>query len=354
MPWDDDISEARRVLSVCAICNYCNGYCDVFDAIGLHRHLDQGDVQHLAHLCHNCRSCASACQYFPPHELSVNLPRTLAQIRQSDLDRLGWTVGRSWLAWVLAALPPILAVIFIPGDVLFAPHHGPGAFYRILPWPLITAAAAAALGWSGVGLLAGMVRHWRQTGMGTHIPTILAALPGALWDAISLRNLDGGQDRSCRDALGRPAPWRRRFHHALVAGMAACFAATIIATWWHHGLGLMAPYALTSLPVLAGTGGGILMLIGCLGLFWLGLRADPQLDWPQTRRANRSLLAVLAFIALTGLALLPLRDGPAMGIVLAIHLGAVLGFFATLAQSKLAHAPYRFLALLRARMDRRS
>jgi citrate/tricarballylate utilization protein len=41
-----------------------------------------------------------------------------------------------------------------------------------------------------------------------------------------------------------------------------------------------------------------------------------------------------------------------MGMLLAIHLGSVLGLFVSLPYGRLAHAPYRAAALWRAAMER--
>ena len=35
----------------------------------------KADVHYLANLCHNCGACLHACQYAPPHEFAVNVPR---------------------------------------------------------------------------------------------------------------------------------------------------------------------------------------------------------------------------------------------------------------------------------------
>ena len=40
---------------------------------------------YLANLCHNCGACLHACQYAPPHEFAVNVPRAMAQVRAPDL-----------------------------------------------------------------------------------------------------------------------------------------------------------------------------------------------------------------------------------------------------------------------------
>ena len=39
------------------------------------------DIIYLANLCHNCGACFYACQYAPPHEFGINVPRTLADLR---------------------------------------------------------------------------------------------------------------------------------------------------------------------------------------------------------------------------------------------------------------------------------
>jgi hypothetical protein len=51
-------------------------------------------------------------------------------------------------------------------------------------------------------------------------------------------------------------------------------------------------------------------------------------------------------VALTGLLLLALRSTSVMGLFLAIHLGAVAGFFVTVPYGKPVHAVYRYLALI--------
>ena len=39
------------------------------------------DLLYLANLCHDCGACYYACQYAPPHEFELNIPRIFAQIR---------------------------------------------------------------------------------------------------------------------------------------------------------------------------------------------------------------------------------------------------------------------------------
>ena len=87
--------------------------------------------------------------------------------------------------------------------------------------------------------------------------------------------------------------WRRRFHHFTFYGFMLCFAATCVATLYHYLLGWRAPYALTSLPVLLGTAGGIGLLVGPVGLLWLNLRRNPEQGDSAQNPMDRGFIALL-------------------------------------------------------------
>ena len=67
-----------------------------------------------------------------------------------------------------------------------------------------------------------------------------------------------------------------------------------------------------------------------------------------------AFLAMLFMTSLTGLALLLLRATPAMGILLAVHIGIVFALFITMPYGKFVHGFYRFVALVRYAKERRS
>ena len=67
-----------------------------------------------------------------------------------------------------------------------------------------------------------------------------------------------------------------------------------------------------------------------------------------------AMLGLLWLIAASGLLLLGLRHTGAMGVLLALHLGLVIGFFLVMPYSKMVHGIYRGLALLRHAQEKRA
>jgi citrate/tricarballylate utilization protein len=61
---------------------------------------------------------------------------------------------------------------------------------------------------------------------------------------------------------------------------------------------------------------------------------------------------LLLLAAVTGLLLVALRDTGAMAVLLAVHLGVILGLFLMLPYSKFVHGIYRSVALLKAAVER--
>lgn len=338
--------DARRALNICNTCGFCTGLCDVFPAAQLRQGLAEGDIRHLAHLCHDCRSCHYDCQYAPPHDLAVNLPAALAEVRARDYAAglpLGALVGLFALCLLGVPLAVLLAV---PWDMLFAAHTGPGAFYRVIPHPVMAGGAALAFG-AAVALLALRLAWFWRAGAGPGAHHGLRPWLRALHDAATLRNLKGCEDRS-----GPAGALRRRAHHLVAYGFGLTFAATLAGAALHHLAGRIAPYPLASAPVLLGGLGGLAMLAGLAVLEARRRRADRAPSSPRMEAEDRFARAQLAILAATGLAVLAFRDGPAMGLLLALHLGAVLGFALVLPFGKLSHGAYRLAALARNAAER--
>ncbi|MDH3263243.1 MAG: tricarballylate utilization 4Fe-4S protein TcuB [Paracoccaceae bacterium] len=341
------LEEARRQVEICNACRYCEGYCAVFPAITRRTEFADGDLTQLANLCHNCRGCYYACQYTPPHEFALNLPRVLAELRQESWTRYAWPAGlaerfqNSGLAIALA-LAAALALGF--WAVAALPGGGEG-FYAALGHGAMLAIFTPTFLFPLVALGIGLSRFWRETG--GH-PVTLADLREAAAAATSLGNLSGGQGQGCNyEREERYSDARRWAHQATMYGFLLCFAATSAGTVLHYLFAWPAPYPWWAPPKLFGVPGGVLLVLGTAGLAWLKTRADRELGAPRAWGGEMAFVLMLGLTGLSGLALYAATGTGAVAALLAIHLGAVFTLFLLTPYSKMAHGAYRFAALVR-------
>ena len=358
MPLTAPEAEVARQMQICNACRYCEGFCAVFPAMTRRLEFAKADVNYLANLCHNCGACYHACQYAPPHAFAVNVPQAMAVVRGQTYAEYAWPPAMGALykrngltvALALAAGLALFLVLAMArnGALLHAPLAG--NFYAIFPHNLMAAMFGAVFAFAVLALGIGVRRFWRDISPGR---ASTPAVAEAARNALTLKYLDGGHGEGCNEEDDRFTLARRRFHHFTFYGFMLCFASTSVATLYHYLLGLHAPYAFASLPVLLGTAGGIGLLIGPAGLLWLNLKRDPVPGDISQRPMDRGFIALLLLTSGTGLALLAWRDSGAMGLLLAVHLGVVMALFATLPYGKFAHGIYRSAALLKASIEKR-
>jgi citrate/tricarballylate utilization protein len=242
-------------------------------------------------------------------------------------------------------------LIFIAGFSLSHERHlfdkrlGSGAFYALMPHALMAAVFGAALAFAVIALTVG-ARAFMRDGGRFRAPLHPEAVRHAVGDTVQLRYLGGGGG-GCSPGDEADSDRRRLWHHVTVYGFLLCFAATCVATVYHYLLRQDAPYPWLSAPVLLGSIGGAGLLIGPLGLFWEKHKRNPTLFDDQQDALDVSFLTMLLLTSASGFALLLARDTPAMGVVLAAHLGIVLGLFITLPYGKFVHGIWRFLALVK-------
>jgi citrate/tricarballylate utilization protein len=350
-------AEVSRVLQICNACRYCEGFCAVFPAMTRRLEFGKGDVNYLANLCHNCGACLYACQYAPPHEFRVNVPEAMAKVRLETYTEYAWprSLGALYKRNGLT-----LSVALAAGLALFlmlaAATKGSlwdaveGSFYSIFPHNLMVALFTPVFLFALLALGIGVRRFWRQQAPGS-APN--AAVGEAMHDALRLKYLNGGHGEGCNNADDAFSKARGYFHHFTFYGFLLCFAATCVATLYHYLLGWPAPYGYTSLPKLLGVTGGIALVIGTVGLFWLNVHRHPlQQDMAQ-RPMDRGFIALLFLTAASGLVLMLTKNTAALPLALCVHLGSVMALFATLPYSKFAHAVYRSAALLKWAIERR-
>jgi citrate/tricarballylate utilization protein len=357
------LEEADRLMTVCNSCRYCEGLCAVFPAMEMRRSFSDGDLNYLANLCHACGACYTDCQFSPPHEFNVNVPKTLAIARAESYAAYAWPrvfsglFARNGLAISLIAASGVAAFVLgfaavLDRNVLFGIHTGPGAFYALMPHQAMAALFGAAFLYAMVALVMGVRAFWRD--IGEPIGTLIE--PASLWQAMKdagrLRYLDGG-GVGCVNQDEHPTDRRKIYHHLTFYGILLCFAATSLATLYHYLLAREAPYPWWDLPVVLGTLGGLGLLAGPAGLLAERFRRDPALVDEMRTGMDVAFIAMLFLTSLTGMALLLCRDTPAMGLLLALHLGFVFALFITLPYGKFVHGIYRYVALVRYAQERR-
>lgn len=352
-------AEVARQMQICNACRYCEGFCAVFPAMTRRLQFDnKADLNYLANLCHNCGACLHACQYAPPHEFMVNIPKAMAKVRMETYTDFAWPAAmgalykRNGLTVSMATafgLALFLVLALISQGTLW---HEPlaGNFYAVFPHNTLVVLFGSVFGFSVLALMIGVVRFWREITPGQASGV---AVGEAAHYALKLKYLDGGHGEGCNDEDDRFTLRRRIYHHFTFYGFMLCFAATSVATLYHYVFGWEAPYAYTSLPVILGTLGGIGLLIGPVGLFWLNMRRSPLHGDQAQQPMDRGFIALLFWTSLTGLALLIWRDTGAMALLLAIHLGFVMALFLTMPYGKFAHGFYRCAALLKSSIEKR-
>jgi citrate/tricarballylate utilization protein len=354
VPPPELLKEAERQMTICNACRYCEGFCAMFPAMELRRRFSDRDLIYLANLCFDCRDCYYACQYAPPHEFAMNVPHVFAQLRTETYRDYSWPRILSWLfrhnglavtlitaACVVAVL--LLVVAFQGVGVLTSAYVGEGAFYEVVPYAAMVVPALIVTVYGLAVLALGTYRFWRDTRGGV---VDVGAFLRATQDAFGLRYLKGG-GAGCNYPDAAFSDARRWYHHLVFYGFLLDLASTTVAGIYHHLLHWEAPYPLLSWPVVLGTVGGVMLLIGTGGLLGLKWRSDMAPAEQRMVTMDVAFLVLLFLTSLSGLLLLALRDTAAMGTLLAAHLGVVAGLFLTMPYGKFAHVVYRYAALVR-------
>jgi len=359
-------SEVARQMQICNACRYCEGFCAVFPAMTRRLEFGKADIHFLANLCHNCGACLHACQYAPPHEFAVNVPKAMAQVRgQTYADyawppALGQLYQRQGLTLSLAlaaglALFLVLGAVLQGGglDALWGANLGAN-FYNLFPHNLLVGLFAPVFLFVVFALGMGVRRFWRDVTPATSSAPLSAPATAEATDAVlRLKYLDGGHGDGCHNEDDAYTLSRRRFHHLTFYGFLLCFAATSLATVYHYVFGWAAPYDLPSVPKLLGAVGGVMLMLGTAGLWHLNRTRHALHGDAQQKPMDLGFIALLFLVSSSGLALWLARSTPALALLLCLHLGAVMALFATLPYGKFAHGIFRTASLLRHAIEKR-
>ena len=361
MPSPDLINEIDRQLTICNSCRYCEGYCAVFPAMELRRTFDKDDIIYMANLCFECRACYYACTYTPEHEYNINIPKVMSQLRVETyreyatprlLSRLLFNRKGAVFGLVAVCIALVFGLVWaIQGsDALFEANISDGAFFDVIPYLAITLPGLALSGYWLVVLAIGSVRFWRETRGRTGQMLSFSAFLKAGKDAFGLEYMKGGGE-GCDYPTAAKSYARMWSHHLLVYGILLDFASTTWAAVLHNFLSSEGPYAYISGPVILGSIGGLMIVLGASGLLWLKARSDRGPSESAMLSLDVAFLALLLLASVSGLALLALRESAGMGALLAIHLGIIAALYLTLPYGKFAHVVYRYAALIKYQIE---
>ncbi|MEM1610410.1 MAG: tricarballylate utilization 4Fe-4S protein TcuB [Sulfolobales archaeon] len=353
---EDLYREASRQFIICNACRYCEGFCAVFPAI--ERRLwsyDRGYIDYVANLCHDCRDCFYSCPYVSPNPFSINIPLLLSSIRLESYKRYTFPeqVSRifftrpllSGLIVTLISMALVYLYVILVGDPsrLLEGHRGPGSFYRIIPYDAIMIGGMALLAYIIAVLSISSYRYWRSIGS-TGSKHLIKPLIAGVWDAVSHRYFRGG-GTGCSYPGDKPGYIRLYLHLSIFTGFMLAILSTISAAIYQELLGILPPYGLTTPPVVLGTAGGFLIIMGSTGLLYLKSRSNKEIIDRNMLRLDVFMLVLLDLIALTGLLVMILRDTIYMGFILTTHMGFVIALFIIAPYSKIIHMLYRTLSL---------
>ena len=188
-----------------------------------------------------------ACQYAPPHEFAVNVPRAMAEVRGSRLTRN--TLGRPRLGALYKRKGLRLSrfgrcTLALPCSPWLKGVLGCDAARRKL---LSDVSAQSAGGMFGavfricnLALAMGVRRFWRDV-----TPATTAAIERARRVEATKRCYASRISMAAMATVAtnerRLHAARRRFHHLTFYGFMLCFAATIVATLYHYAFGWLHP-----------------------------------------------------------------------------------------------------------------
>lgn len=353
MSANDTTIEAIRVMTVCNACRYCEGHCAVFPAMVRQTEFTRNNIELLSNLCHQCGACYQHCQYADPHEFDTNVPLVFEQARLESYATFLWprfmqpAVRHGWKFMAISLLVSIgLFLLAVAGQAgvsqIIAPQI---SFYSLMPHSMMAGVFSLAALVVTISWWMTLRGYWHSVSLPSPWYIGVTTYRAAIVSALTLKNLDGGHGDGCYESGESPSLWKRRSHHLVLVGFVLCFSATLAGTFYHYGLNLPAPYGWLTLPKILGMTGGVMLLTGCAGLFWVRQTTDERLV-SSDNGYGMSLTVLLFLTSLTGLGLPIAKGTNALGLLLAVHLGSVLALFLNFAWGKFTHGFFRLIALV--------
>ena len=334
--------EARRQLSICNACRYCEGYCAVWDEIENMNVFTNSNVQHLSNLCHDCRECFTVCPYTDPHEFSLNIPKLFSivrydsyndHIKPSFMKKAFRNQSPLWISviGVTLLLSFILEFINTSGN-LFAPISisNMGAIIPDIEFKFFSFVLYAYLliMWSYEGYF-----YYRSISP-EKTRKQKRGLAIAIYDALSHKFFKGG-GAGCNYPEEKNRSYRLIFHPMIFFG----FIIDLIAILFYSNFNVIITiiYTLGSLLMVIGSGG---LLVGN----FISKKKAPSLNSGEF--GNQFIIALL-ITGVTGF-MLPVVSRTILFIVIfGIHIAFIASILILAPYSKFLHPVFRFISLLK-------
>ena len=199
-------AEVGRQMQICNSCRYCEGFCAVFPAMTRRLEFGKADIHFLANLCHNCGACLHACQYAPPHEFAVNVPKAMAEVRGQTYVDYAWPAalgklyqrnGLTLSVALAAALALFLIMAVAMNGTLWSAQLG-GNFYKLFPHNLLVGMFAPVFIFATFALAMGVRRFWLDITPATSGAPLDGPAAAEATDAVlRLKYLGGGHGEGC-------------------------------------------------------------------------------------------------------------------------------------------------------------
>ncbi|MEM3714077.1 MAG: hypothetical protein QXF82_03930 [Nitrososphaeria archaeon] len=331
----DIIAEAARQLTICNACRYCEGYCDVWDAIEIRREFSPHDVLHLANLCHDCRDCFYACPYIPPHEFAINIPKIMKESRMISYKQFVFPKAFRWILDRFAQTYFILTfLIFLALMTYVVFLHGATIFYKsYLPMQLLfppyifllleySMYAYVFILWYIEGS-----KYWKYISKGAKVE--IKSVFKALGDVFLHKNFRGG-------GTGCAYPYDKGNYFRLVAHALVMFG--FIIDW----VGILF-YPFVSLSfILLYLLGSLMMFAGSVTLLIMSGLADKNVD----TEGISSFSGAFLLLSVSGILFFLFLPTPTWTIFFLIRVSSVGSIFLLAPFSKFIHPIFRFLSLV--------
>ncbi len=353
--FDKNFENARFSMNICNACRYCENICPVFKAIELRRTFSEKDIIYIANLCHDCRGCYYACQYAPPHPFDINIPKILGTLRLETYKKYKksnfskkiienphlFSIG----IFIISFLFYITSFVIYNGTTnllqLYDQHN---SFYRVLPENFLIITMLIPFVISLTLYIKSLIDYCNYVDIKKAGFFKISNHIKSLKSIIFLEFLDGG-NYGCNYPNEKYSFSRKIYHQFVFFGFIIAFISTLMAAFMSHILNISPPYSITSLPVIFGTIGGTLMILGLSGLLYLRSKMDRIPYSENINSMDINFILILSFIVITGFLVLIFRATMFMPVLLIIHLSIIVTFFIMLPLNKLQHAIFRYVSI---------